>query len=174
MGQDSNPVTLIHLNNLKTDLKIEFKWINPENTIVKNSSLNLNANQNGQLIVHSLYKESEETEVSLLPGLWTLRIIFNDNTSISPLTLKYSFLVLPTHIDKSLVNKTALYNLIKTFWSFNDLCTFSEQNNQFEIVIKKCEKVYWSSRYPDPKSYIINSTIVDLLINKNKRIKKLL
>jgi hypothetical protein len=163
----------MQLNDIKTEINIEFKWTNPEIKIVKNSTLNLNANKNGQIIVHSLYKESTETDVSLLPGLWTLRIIFNDNTFISPMTLKYSFLVLPTHIDKLFVNKTALDSLIKTFWSFEELCWFSTENRQFENSLKNCQQAYWSSKYPDPKSDMINSTKLDLLINKNKRIKKL-
>lgn len=152
--------------------------------------MKLEKSEKSQLLVNKLFT-ADQVKYLNSSGIWqvslSLKSFVNKSNETDPVTasseelkevqvLTREFLVLPSDTtDES--GKVKRLNEqqteeIRKFWPLKQICIESlppinfKRRYLFDELLKPCESIYWSTRYPDPKSDVMSQNLSIDLANR--------
>ena len=135
----------------------------------KEKKVNLDKKDKVQIILSSFFKKDDHVKTINTYGEWAVKICVGEiNPDMKHVILTRRFLILPSVSSQHLLPSVEhLWPEIQLFWDFEVICIKSVQNLAlqstflYDKFFSSCDKSYWSTFYPDPKSDIRTSLFVD-------------
>jgi hypothetical protein len=107
-----------------------------------------------QIILNTFFKADETEHFLSRTGEWMIKIFVGDSRQQ---ILSKRFLIMPNELTDNILSNIDQLS-IQLFWNFEAICLNSFENLQektsilLDRVLPRCEKIHWSTFYPDPKS----------------------